>query len=308
MTTKTARRDTIAKSPAVQKQHAARRIDVPISLTGISEGKLLKVTVAMYRTIDIDPTYQRGEQKGEINELIVAIQNGGLIPDPVTLVRRNYGPDGERKKLWVVDGQQRVAAFQNLDREFMALVYEADTYEAEKNFFLVMNDRKDVSANNIIHAWPGPGATMMRTVDADPMHPLHGRILFRPGSGDSIRAMILARGMVIVATGGRGSAAGAARSILNRIDHALKTDPQAKERCRLFLRLVAGVFPKYAAALPMQALAIVAHRRWTSGAGMDLPTDKTLYNITRINWNAIVPSQAARFSPILEAEIDRRWR
>jgi hypothetical protein len=302
-----ARRNTVDRSAAVKAHHDKRRINAPIALTGIGAGKLINITLGMYGLLDVDPSYQRDEQSREITELITAIQNGGFIPDPVTLVRRQYGPEADRKRLWIIDGQQRTAAFTRLDREFPALVYEAASHDAERNFFLVMNERKAVSSNTFVHSWPGPLVDMIRAVDVQPDHPMCGRVLWGQGSGDRISATVMVRGLVMVAAGTRGS--GRVRNLLSRADHAMKTDPSAKERCRTFLHLAPAVFPSYAPGLPMVALASVAYEMWTApGVRPTLPTAKSVGYIRQINWRIIVPSNAARYLPVIETEIKKRWK
>lgn len=311
MTAKTAAAASVPKrksagieNEAVRAKAITQRVNKPVLLKGVSLGALITVKPSAYKLLDIDPEYQRGEVKAEVNSLVAAIEAGGFIPDPVTLVKRTWVNGTDASKLWIIDGQQRVAAFQLMDREFQAMVYTADSYEAEKNFFLVMNTRQAVNASTFVHSWPGLGAELIRRANDQEGHPLHGRVLWGPGSGARIAGAILVKGLLGAASGS--AAGGSIQNTLSRLDHALK-DHDARERARLFLELVAHVFPtSYAPTLAMQALGQVAYRRWLKGA-LNLPAARRMSNIAVLKWDKLVPSYAARYRGVLELEIDKRW-
>lgn len=300
----TKRKQGLANNKKTQERASALRIVSPLSLKGVGEGKLIRVTRDMFDRLDVDKRYQRDRIGDQVNKLITAIQSGGMIPDPVTLVKRNFSEAGvDPKKLWIIDGQQRTCAFFELDQEFQAMVHEAESLEAERAFFLVMQQRSKVSANTFVHSWAGPSADLLRAVDAQPNHPLAGRILWKTGATNKIGAAILIRGLLCAVAGVQKQ--GDAGSTLSRCDHYLKS-AEGKAKGAAFMRLAAAVFPKYAKGLPMAALGMVAHVQWEKGVIM--PPDGVIRRISQINWETVVPSQAERFRPVVEMEIRKRWK
>src|SRR5262245_23470592 len=113
------RRDTKTTSPAVAAQAAATRRRAALVCKGISEGDLITVGIEQFKLLDVDTSYQRDRINHRVNDLIDAIRGGGLIPDPVTLVKRKFKQAGvDPEKLWIIDGQQRTYAFLELNRPF----------------------------------------------------------------------------------------------------------------------------------------------------------------------------------------------
>ena len=84
-------------------------------------------------------------------------------------------------------------------------------------------------------------------------------------------------------------------------------EPGAKERCRVFLRLIAGVFPKgRGSGLPLICLGLAAQKKWHDRPPL-LPTAKSMSMISRINWHAEVPAFSQKYAVLLIQLIERRW-
>jgi hypothetical protein len=293
------------RSPAERKAIDARRMGgTPIVVTGISPAKRISVTPSMFRRLDVDPAYQRG-RTDMINKIVSALQEGGLVPDPVTIVSRPWSADPS--KLWIVDGWQRVCAFQAMNLAFDANLHESESLEAERRLFIALNYKKGVSSNVTVKAWDGPSAIMLRAVNNDPGHPLYQRINFEQNT-NSCR---LEAGAVVRAMCGATSGlmrGGETAYILRRIDASFEKETGAKERARLFLRLIAAIFPRgRAPSMPMGSLALAAYQRWKSGTPA-LPSEATIKRLARVNWGAEIPAFNEKYRVLLFAVIDRIWK
>lgn len=295
----------LVQSPAWRKSMESRRKGrIPVVVTGVSPAKRITVTPQLYKRLDVDPSYQRGKTS-EVNSIVSAIQNGGLIPDPVTLVQRPWSNDPER--LWIIDGHQRATAFQMLGASFDALVHESDSIEAERRLFLAMNSKIPVSSNIAVKAWDGPGAVMLRAVNNDPGHPLYQRVNMESSRNDSrIEAAIVIKGMIGATTGTL--AFGDIQVALRRLDTSLTSETGAKERARVFLRLLAAVAPKgKISLLPSVVIGTAAYQRWKDHVP-EVPPPSVTGRLARINWRAEIPTFAMKFRPVLVAIVDRIWR
>ncbi len=295
------RANTSATSATIRASAMKRRIDMPVIVKGVGPRKAVTITKSMYSRIDVDPTYQRDVVPTEVNDLILALSSGGAVVDPVTLVSRSWASDG---KLYVVDGLQRATAYMHLDLPFEADVHEVESIEAERQLFIAMNSRKAVTPNKIVMSWSGPSAALLRAVNAQPDHPMFGRVQWG-GGGERIGAVILCRGMIAASSSLKEM--GDVRSVLSRLDYTI-TQPAAKARAALFLRLVGIVFPRsYAPLLPVVALGRVAYERW-NGRDPELPPPAILSRLSRINWPVIVPSYAGKFTSIVVDKIKSVWK
>lgn len=298
------RRSTRATSEKVRASVEARAKSAPVVITGISPGKLVTVEPAMFQRLDVDPAYQRGETK-MVNEIVRALQAGGKILDPVTLCRRLW--DDDRHTLWIVDGYQRVCAHQQLGQPFQAMVHDSESLEAEKNFFLALNNRRAIGADLIIKAWTGDSGHLIARANTDESHPLCGRIHFAMGKNTSrLSASILAKGALAAATGtAHGSSA---TGTLTRLDHALK-DRVERARAEHYLRLMGHVFPKGSVNIIVaQAIGLVAYERWAREVA--LPRNSVIEKLRLIQWDKEVPGAAliVKFRPVLVETVRRVWR
>jgi hypothetical protein len=311
------KRATRANSPAIAAQASAARKRSSIVCGGISEGKLVTISVEQHKLLDVDRTYQRDRIGLRVNDLIDAIQNGGMIPDPVTLVKRKYAQMGvDQNKLWIIDGQQRVYAFIDLAKPFKAMLHEANSLEDEANFFLAMNNRTIVSSNVIVGSWPGHSGKTIRSAATDPAHALYGKIDFKGVKG-GYRASVLSGAMAnAVGAADKGSQ----QDILARIDHAVTSDSHNIARSKAILALIPLVFEATDAhqsssgvasrvrSVAVRALGAVCYKRWHGAGNAPHPCKKCIYNISRINWSLWAPTNSDRFRGALELEIEKRWK
>lgn len=302
---KSLRKDTKATSTAVARAASAARLRTTIVCQGIGEGELITIGKDKFNLLDVDQRYQRDRIGMRVNDLIEAISKGGMIPDPVTLVKRTFREPGiDQNKLWVIDGQQRVMAFLELNMPFKAMLHTANSIENEANFFLAMNNRTIVNSNVIVHTWPGHAGKVIRSAAQDVDHPLYGKIDFKGRKG-AFRAAVLAAAVAnACGVGDKGSI----QDILSRIDGGVERDSHNVGRSKAVLHLIAAVFPQgYPSAIAMRALGDAACQKWLNG-GQPLPCKKCLYNITRINWSVLAPTNNDRFRCLIEMEISKRWK
>lgn len=294
------RRDsnTRAKSAAVRELSEKRATHKPVVVEGIGEGKLITVTPAMFKLLDVDPLYQRGETK-MVGQIVRALQAGGKVIDPVTLCKRKGG-----ETLWIVDGHQRTCAFQDLGLPFQAMLHDSDGVEAEKSLFIALNSRRALSANVIVKAWTGPIGTMLRKATESAEHPLYGRVNFTQASSDSkIAAASLVRGMLssigVDRTGGR------VEVNLSRLDMAI-SKPTNKAKVEQFLRVVGRACPQgIMPALVLRALGSVAHERWEDD--IVIPSNKIVERLRTKQWAAEVVL-VEKYLPVLLNTVRKVWK
>ena len=296
-------RPTKVTSAAIQAQADKARKHSILAVKGISRGKLMRIEPEEFNRLDVDPTYQRGETNF-VSSIVTAIQRGGAVLDPVTLCKRTSW--GNREKLWVVDGHQRVCAFQQTSTGFDALVHESESLEAERIFFLALNSRRGMSANLIVKSWPGHSGKLLVLANASAEHPLYERINLEQGNNRSrIGAMVVVRSTFTAATGLEGH--GTANMCLSRLDVALGVDAK-RLRADAFLRLLGKICPKGKINVNVaEALAITAFERWENGPPA-LPTQKQIDHIKGINWENELPVLARKYRPVMQGMINRWWK
>lgn len=304
MRTETATRATRISSPKMRAQAESRSKIAPLIVDGISPGKHTVITPKYFAQLDVDPHYQRGKTS-MVGDLVRTLQAGGLVMDPVSLCRRPW--DTDTKKLWIVDGHQRVCAFQQMNMAFEALVYESDSLEAEMRFFQALNLRRAVAADLLVKSWTGPAGIMLREINADASHPLHERIHMQQGriNRTMVGATVLARGLVIAATGVSSMTRGGAQALLARLDTCLK-HKEARERCLAFAQLLPAVFTELTPNLfSTVTLAMVAHERWQGSVYM--PKRGTLERLRKFNWHGAVP-QVQIYYPTMVGMVKKIWK
>ena len=299
---KTKRKGTMALSDKVLAAVTSRSVLKPVTVTGVR----LANEVTLIKALDdlsIDERYQRLRITGEVNRLIRVIRAGGQIPDPIHVVQR---PD---KSMWIVDGQQRFWAHFETETPIRAYVHRVDDHDAEVNLFLVLNARRKVSAKVMVKGWPGQAGEFIRWAQENDRSPVKGLIDFGTNSKLPLDAPTVIKG-VLAATSGLHMSGDMSVAILPRLDAALKVTG-AWAWAEEFLKLMAAVFDMNTGAgrvrvLPVIALGRVAHRKFTEAGRPVFP--KTCTYLRRTNWDTIVPTHATRFLPLLEGEVEKRWR
>jgi hypothetical protein len=286
------------ESPAIQAALEKRAQYKPVTVSGIGEGKLITVTPSMFGRLDVDAAYQRGETN-MVGQIVRALQSGGKVLDPVTLCQR---PDSD--KLWIIDGYQRVCAFQQLNMPFKAMLHESDSADAEHQFFIAMNARRSVSANVIVKAWTGPSGFLLRRANESMEHPLYDRVNFSQSSSDArIAASSLLNGVKCAV--GIDRTGGKVDVVLSRVDMALAKRLNVA-RAEHYLRLVGLVAPKmYLPALVLRAIGTVAYERWQNDTHM--PTLKVIERMRNKNWAADVVL-VEKYMPVLLDAVRKIWK
>lgn len=280
----------------------ARKFSI-LSVTGISRGKLSRIEPPDFGKLDVDASYQRGET-GLVSQIVTALQRGGAVLDPVTLCRRTSW-DGKSQKLWVIDGHQRVCAFQQLGIGFEAMIHESESLEAERVFFLSLNTRHAMSANLMVKSWPGRSGKMLVEANANPSHPLYQRLGMEQSDNKSrLGAMVLVRGTFKASTNLKPN--GRATEILSRLDVALN-EPEKRARAEHFIRFIGHVCPKGKMHFNViEAYGAVAFERW--GEEIELPSKKIIDRLKIINWQMELPDLDRKYLPVMEGIVKRWWK
>ncbi|MCC7144271.1 MAG: hypothetical protein IT349_19420 [Candidatus Eisenbacteria bacterium] len=285
-------------SEALRAAAEKKRIGTPLVIKGIGRGKLTLITLSMQKHVDVDPSYQRGETS-MVREIISTVQSGGEIPSPPHLAKRR-GSD----TLWVVDGYQRICAYQQLRMEYEAFIHDSEGRDAEAIMYQALNNKKAQSANNLVKGWVGPVGDLIRGAAADPSHPLYSKVNFGDG-GSQVRIgatqLLKAVHAVLGGTGGKH------QYITASVDAKLNASRTNVDRAKLILRLIPSVFDKAPpkAAL-LQALCLVARERWASQPGW--PTEKTISTLKAVNWEKVSPVQTYHYRPLFLEAVRKAWK
>ena len=302
---------TTTKSDKMWQSVLSRKKRSPVVLS-MDPPRFKLVKTSEYHLLEVDMRYQRDIQPEEVADLIQVLKKGGSIADPITLAQRRWTDDYSKPgKYYIADGQQRALAYMECEKEIPAMIYQTDSLEQERTLFVVMNTKISVHPNAIVQSYAGHLAQCLREVNADPSHPLFRRIHFRPGTSLGARnfmASSLAKAAASVVTGIYDSARRIG-DILGKADALLKTDPAARARLDAYLHLVGQVFSPgdYVKVLGMHSLAIVAHRKWSTGAP-SMPSGPALKRLQSLKWDDIILGYKALYRPVSEGAIQAAWK
>lgn len=297
------RKDTRATSKAVAAALEARMTRAPLAVVGISQGVLRVITPSQFKLLDVDADYQRGETT-MVNEIVRAIQAGGSVLDPVTLCRRPWDEDPER--FWIVDGHQRVCAFQQLGLSFQAMVHDSDSLDSEKRFFLTLNNRRSIVADVIVKSWTGPSSVMIQKANKDQSHSLYGRVNFAQSSSNVYRmgATTVAKAMLASCTGL--DPKGSAVQVCGRADTALK-EKHRLEMAEKFLTLLGDVFPSGGLrAIVAIELGKICWAHWSKGGAY--PSVQVIKALRDIKWENHIPAWTKKYAPKVQDMIKQVWK
>lgn len=296
------KRATIANNEAQRERVEKVRKWRPVIVTGVAFKERRLITPQSYGALDVDPLYQRGETK-EIPGIVAALLAGGTIPDTPDVALRAWGPqDG---KLWVMDGQQRICALQQLNMPFYVNVHVSDSLDSERKFFLAMNARQALNSNVKVKAYNGPVAQLLKALNSKADSGLTGRIEFDHSGGDKLGAAIMVIGIERLLSGSRSPSA--IDKVLSRTDGLLATNAD-KLTATTFCKLVGVVFAEsYARVLPVLALAEVARKKW-SGGDLQMPTKGSLARLRAINWKTALPGSGTGYIDYAAAIVGKAWR
>lgn len=298
------RRNRMSQSDAVYAATTARRLIKPVIVTGVHLAKAVTIIQPKdFARLNVDERYQRVRITTEVNSIVTAIKSGGQVAAPIDVAER---PDGT---WWIVDGQQRFWAHAETETPIRSHIHKVDNLEAETNLFLTLNARMKVQARVMIKGWPGVTGDLVRRLAVDDKSPVAGLIDLGQRSDLPLDAVTVVKSILTVTTGVIPNGDMSTR-ILPRTDVALAL-PGAIVWAEDFMRLVAAVFDMNKGAgrarvLPVMALARVAHRKYLQAGRPIFP--KTTSYLRRVNWDTIVPTHAGRYLPVLEQEIEKRWK
>ena len=284
---------SIAQSDNMLKASLAKREDIP---TILREDEARYVGEVMIPAEDLgEPIiniayegnplvgrdwYQRIRVTGEVNDLIIVLRSGGVIPQRVCLSKR----DG---KYWIVDGQQRFWAHSETSTPMLANVYACKTIEEEKRLFEVLNTRRGVAANTMIGAKGGWLTDLLLTANDE--HPtLHGMFNFGRHHARILSASAVVRAIGVAVFGIHPNKAITAVRLVNRLTAKGEKDAMLRRRSEQFLELIAQVFitnrkamklrihsrPRRIKSAAMMGLAAVAYENWSGRGKAAMPTDQ----------------------------------
>lgn len=305
------KRRTLGQSPAIAAAALKRRIGKPLVLE-LAPKFSREITVKQLDDLRIDETYQRLKVTNWVLTLTQALLAGGKIPAPATLAMRADG------HYYIVDGQQRYWACVEAKVPLPCVIYDLrgrskeDAVAFERKLFTILNSTRADTANHIVKAWPGALGQMLRDADSDQDSILFGKINFGNNRARPFGASTLVRTLVILLgrTGVTKAGSGGTHATLAAAEELYK-QPQAKERVRVFLGVLAEVFgDQHETGAPhyvLKAFAKVAQEVW-NGDGPSMPSQRSISAFRRINWHTYVPSGHAKYVPVILDAIKERWK
>lgn len=208
--------------------------------------------------------YQRAEIKPWVNDLKDLLRRGGVIP-AIHVVSREWE---KGDVLWIVDGQQRYWASWDTETPLTCLVHHCESYQEEKDLFAVLNDRRRLSSNYVIHNHEGHSSKLLIEADTDPTHPFYKRIHFGPGaSGGRVAAGSLLTACARFCGGIHGSV----MSNMSTVDRYATSG--GKQSLVEFIRLLGTIYasPKRPTGENLYAIG-----RGLAEAGVTLPLPKPI--------------------------------
>lgn len=276
-----------------------------VIIDGVHFKERRTITPPFYSRLDVDPRYQRG-RTDMVATIINALQKGGMVPDVPMVAERAWGePDG---KVWIMDGFQRVSAFMELNRAFEVDVFLTSSLEAERRFFLALNNRRPLNSNTQIKAWAGPVVDLLRYL-GEREGVLKGRVEFEhaSGRGKRLSAALLVRGIERLLSESRHVCD--IQKSLSRCDGFLQTD-RSKLEATTFCLLVGESFPEGGAGLlPVLALAEIAREKWHGhSATPKLPSPAIIKRLAETRWRVRLPGQGRAHLDLAVSIVRRVWK
>lgn len=292
----------MGQSEATYRHAESRMTRTVVVVEGITVSEKRMIEPHEFDRLRIDSYYQRPVNSSMVNDLIHVLKNNGRIYDDVVLCVRDDEPD-----VWyLVDGQQRYWAHDACGVAFPAVIYRSTGRVAEAQLYQVLNTRKALTANNIVKGYQGEAAAILRRLASIEDTAYYNQIQFGDPGKRPYAAGILMRAMLAVATGILPT--GPMHRLCARADHALATDPAARPRIDVFLKLLPLVFPatRTMSNLPPIALARVAFRKFQAGA--PFPSPRVYEKLKRVSWDAAIEGKTnIKWLVVLEQEIERIW-
>ncbi len=294
----------IAHSPTAAKAYLERGgmpLILPKDVKVVWQG-LMAVHDMMQ--LGIDTRYQRDEITDEVNMLIHVLNNGGQIPDQVTIAER---PDKSR---WIVDGQQRFWAHVDVQKPMQARIFAVKSYEQELTLFHVLNNSRKLSARVKLQSWPKASGDAVRWLCEDERSALRGLIDFKKGSGVFPLVTVM-RGLSTVVSGSIGN--GGIDRVCASYDRTFDRDALWTQKATAgYATIVASVFDKDVRFRHLAALGLgrILHATWRPLNADDewpMPTPKECAKLRGLDWDRLAPSAAAQWLPVVVAAIRKAW-
>jgi hypothetical protein len=300
---------SLTASDAVFQNALMKTLRKPVLVTGVTACREVLIPVDQLGSLGIDERYQRLRITTQVNTLIHVLKAGGLIPNPIAVVRR------DDESLWIVDGQQRFWAHFDTGTPLYAKVFTVnadveDKLGAERRLFAALNNVVRQSPASMLKAYPGTVAEMLRTRNDTMTDPLYRRVQLETSErGGIISASALCTGLMHVC--GLKGVGGLNDRVLPRLD-TFFDDATLRLRMARYLDLAGmvfpiSVFPKMPPSMPVRALGSYCFLQWHDRPPK-LPTSASINRMRLIKWATICPSGATRFIPVAEHEFATRWK
>jgi hypothetical protein len=294
----------LASSVATMRSHEQRRGSPIMVPPSVKVRGMHRLGVKDLMELRVDTSYQRDEVTQEVNDLIVVLKRGGVIPDPISVAERRYGDHGR----YIVDGQQRWWAHVDCGVPIHAVLYEVQTYDDEVRLFHALNTQTRVTPETRLRSLPGAAGDTIRRLNTE--GPLKGHVKFTAGSNSIVGAMILLRSLTALISNTKGI--GGVDRVAPTFDRYYKMAPKIAGRMiDQYAELAARIFVeprKRMRSVPGVALARIGYAAWTADpANMPMPSDRQVRRLQALDWDGLTPSSAAKWQPTVIAAIQEIW-
>lgn len=290
----------LATSPAVMKSMESRRGTPLIVPDTVKVFGMHRLSVAESEDLRIDTRYQRDEVTNEVNDLIVVLKKGGVIPDPISVAERKYGD----RKRYIVDGQQRWWAHVDTGTPIQAIIYHVNSFEDEVALFHALNTVTRVTPETRLRSLPGPAGEALRKLNEQQGSALYQKITFTPGGGQ-FGAMIVLRGMTALLSNTKTN--GGLDRVAPVFDRYYRMNPKVAEKMvEYYTTLIGLVFEDQR----LNSVAAVALGRMAYAAflhGGELPSGQQLRRLKSLKWEGLSPTHAMKWLPTVVAAVQDIW-
>jgi hypothetical protein len=287
---------------------AALRKEPVLTIKGVTNPRYREFHPADHGSLEI-PDYQRPIQPSMVNDILRALQAGGIVVDPITVSRRTWS--GARPgKYYIVDGQQRALAHIEAGKTIKAVMYDVESQDAERQLFVVLNTQKTVNANNIVGASGSKIAIKLREFDTNPKHPLFNRVYYSQGTArgmHNMAASVLLRGLSVALGLSARHSSLPVQKLMPALDAAYNED-----KVDTYFSLLAQITPagKYGLRLLVAiAMGKVFAEKAEQYGHIVVPSNASMQSLKRVNWEkATMGSWALKFLPMIVDQIRDRWK
>lgn len=288
-----------------------------LMLEGLGKPHLHELSITeANNTLEI-PDYQRDLKTAMINEMTRSLQAGGKVGGPIHLAKRLYSEyvdrngnlvQTDKSKLYIMDGLQRTFAHLEAKKPVLALIYNVESYEAERQAFVIFNRKIAVNPSLIVWNMIGPTMDYVRGVN-QAGGILEGRINYKGGYNTAnINVNLFAKGLAVAMGVSYNQACSVPPQKLIPMADAVFNKKQAD----YYSQAIKDILPTGPGIrlnlLTAVGFGVVLAEKRKAGEELVL-NGKQANNLRKVNWNKLVGgSYKKEMLPVVLGKIRKLWQ